>query len=477
MSRALGRSEGPAPDRLEPGSAPEAIRDDLVAWAEHVMGADGLVPAAHHRLLMARLQAVSEGTIDRLMVLMPPGAAKSTYSSILFPVWWFARHPGTSIIAACHTADLAKHFGRQARSLVIEHATVLGYELQSGERATSRWVTSARGQYFATGVRGPITGRRADLAIIDDPIRGLADAESPRQRNHLWDWYRSDLVTRMKPRGRIVIVMTRWHQDDLAARLLDHNPGEWSVLRLPALAEADDPLGRLPGQALWPEWEDEAALLRKRDQVGERVWSALYQQTPRPSQGSLFKVTKIEIISAPPNLAGGVIVRAWDLAATASDGRNDPDYTVGIKLLRDAAGRLVVLDMVRQRTSALEVEEALLGAAAEDGKSVLVSLPEDPGQAGKSQVASYVRKLAGYQVITSRETGSKLTRALPVAAQIEAGNLALVHAAWNHDFIDELRDFPYGRKDDQVDALSRGFTIAAEMSAPSRRIAVPFFAR
>ncbi len=477
MSRAPGRSEGPAPDRPEPGLAPEAVRADLVTWAEHVMGADGLIPAAHHRLLMARLQAVAEGTIDRLMVLMPPGAAKSTYSSVLFPVWWFTRHPGTSVIATCHTADLAKHFARQARSLVTEHAAALGYELQGGERATSRWVTSTRGQYFATGVRGPLTGRRADLAIIDDPIRGMADAESPRQRNYLWDWYRSDLITRLKPRGRVVIVMARWHQDDLAARLLEHNEEEWTVLRLPALAEVDDPLGRLPGQALWPEWEDEAALLRKRDQVGERVWSALFQQDPRPDQDSLFEVTKIEIIAAPPDSAGGMIVRAWDLAATASDGRNDPDYTVGVKLLRDAAGRVIVLDVIRQRTSALAVEHALLGAAEADGKSVLISLPEDPGQAGKSQVLSYVRKLAGYQLKTSRDTGSKLTRALPVAAQIEAGNLALVHAAWNHDFIDELRDFPFGRKDDQVDALARAFSDAAEMSAPTRRISLPFLAR
>lgn len=477
MSRASGRSEGSASDGPDPGPVPEAIRDDLVAWAEYVMGADGLVPAAHHRLLMARLQAVSEGTIDRLMVLMPPGAAKSTYSSILFPVWWFARHPGSSVISACHTADLAKHFARQARSLVIEHADALGYQLQGGERAASRWVTSDRGQYFATGVRGPITGRRADLAIIDDPIRGLVDAESPRQRNNLWDWFRSDLVTRMKPRGRIVLVMTRWHQDDLAARLLDRNPSEWTVLKLPALAEADDPLGRLPGQALWPEWEDEAALLRKRDQVGERVWTALFQQTPRPTQGSLFNVSGIEIVPAPLDLSAGVIVRAWDFAATASDGRNDPDYTVGVKLMRDAAGRWIVLDIIRQRTSALEVERALFGAAEADGKSVIVCLPQDPGQAGKSQVDNYVRSLAGYRVHRSPESGSKLTRAFPIAAQIEAGNMALVHAAWNHDFIDELRDFPYGRKDDQVDALARGFWVATEMSAPARRMAVPFLAR
>ncbi len=448
-----------------------------MAWAAQTLGVDGMVPAAHHRLLLARLQAVADGTIDRLMVLMPPGSAKSTYSSVLFPVWWFTRHPTTSVIAASHTADLAKHFARQARALISENAPRLGYDLAGGERAAAQWTTSGRGQYFATGVRGPITGRRADLAIIDDPIRSLTDAESARHRNHLWEWYRSDLVTRLKPRARVVIVMARWHPDDLAGRLLDQQAADWTVLRLPALAEAGDPMGRNPGAPLWPEWEDEAALLRKRTQVGERVWSALFQQAPRPAVGSLFTVSQINVTTAPPVMEGGVVVRAWDLAATAANGSNDPDYTVGLKLLRDAAGRLTVLDLVRLRTTPLEVERTLVATAARDGKSVIIGLPEDPGQAGKAQVMNLVRGLPGYRTVASRETGSKQNRALAVAAQIEAGNLTLVHAAWNGAFIDELRDFPHGHKDDQIDALARAFSLAADTTAPARRLVVPLLAR
>jgi predicted phage terminase large subunit-like protein len=486
MSRAAGRllglaAGGPARDPATEPAPPEAIgtgpvRTDLLAWAEHVLGADGLSPALHHRMLIARLQDVAAGTIDRLMVLMPPGSAKSTYCSVLFPAWWFGRHPTSSVIAASHTAELANHFARQARSLVAEQALVLGYEMAPGQRATSRWLTSRGGQYFATGVRGPITGRRADLVIIDDPIRTIADSESPRQRNHLWEWYRSDLITRLKPGARIVIVMTRWHEDDLAGRLLERDPKGWSVLRLPALAEADDPMGRLVGQALWPEWEDEAALFRKRDEVGERAWAALFQQSPRPLQGGLFKVSQITF-TAPPTTTDGVVVRAWDLAATAADGSNDPDYTVGLKLLRDVSGRLVVLDLVRLRTSALEVEQVLLETAAADGKSVLIGLPQDPGQAGKAQISTYMRQLAGYRVKASPESGSKFTRSLPVAAQIEAGNLALVRAAWNQAFIEELRDFPYGRKDDQVDALTHSFRLVVQTTAPTHRVAMPLLAR
>jgi len=469
----------PAPSRSPEGarSPNAALPAPLSAWAAHVLGAEGFTVARHHSLLMARLDALSDGDIDRLMVLMPPGSAKSTYCSVLFPAWWLARHPASSIITASHTADLAKHFAHRTRSLIGEHAALLGYRLADGERAVAHWSTTTGGQFYATGVRGPIAGRRADLAIIDDPVRGLVDAESLRQRNHLWDWYCSDLVTRLKPGGRVVLVMTRWHQDDLAGRLLERGRAEWSVLRLPALAETDDPLGRKLGEALWPEWEDERALLRKRDELGERAWTALFQQSPRSGQGGLFKVARIAVLDGPPDATGGMIVRAWDLAATEATGRNDPDHTVGLKLLCEAGGRCVVLDIVRQRTTALEVEQALLRAAREDGRAVLIGLPEDPGQAGKSQVGTYMRKLAGFPVQSTRESGSKWIRALPVAAQIEAGNFAMVRAAWNYEFIEELRDFPHGRKDDQVDALAGAFKLAVEQPAPLRRLAIPLLSR
>ena len=135
------------------------------------------------------------------MVLMPPGSAKSTYVSVLFPTWWLHRRPRSAVIAACHTADLAEHFGRQVRRLVAEHAPVLGYGLAAGDRAAGRWATTGGGTYFATGVRGPITGRRADLVVIDDPIKSHAEADSALYREHAWNWYRSDLVTRLRPRA------------------------------------------------------------------------------------------------------------------------------------------------------------------------------------------------------------------------------------------------------------------------------------
>ena len=217
------------------------------------MARSGLTPAMHHCLLLKQLNSLCRGDIDRLMVLMPPGSAKSTYTSMLFPAWWFTQHPASSLIATSHTHSLAEHFGRQVRELVREYGDQLGYGLQAGHQAAGHWRTTAKGEYFAAGVRGPLTGRRADLVIIDDPIKSQAKSDSPLLRDRLWNWYRFDLTTRLKPRGRIALVMTRWHEDDLAGRLLEQNPSEWQLIRLPALAEENDPLQRPLGTALWPE--------------------------------------------------------------------------------------------------------------------------------------------------------------------------------------------------------------------------------
>jgi predicted phage terminase large subunit-like protein len=446
----------------------------LPQWAELVLAQQEQTPAPHHRRLMAALDAVSRGETDRLMVLMPPGSAKSTYVSVLFPAWYLGRHPRAALIMACHTDSLASHFGRRTRALVQEYGAALEYRLTPDERAASRWRTTRGGEYFGAGIRGPITGRRADLAIIDDPVKSWAEADSPMCREHAWDWYRTDLLPRLKPRGRVVLVMTRWHQDDLGGRILEMEPG-WTVLRLPALAVPPDPMGRADGEALWPEWEDAAALIRKREAMGERAFAALFQQDPRPPSGGLFMPDRIGLRDVAPSSA--VAVRAWDLASALPAPGKDPDWTVGLRLERDAEQRFIVTDIQRLRGTPGEVEAAILATAARDGHQVPIALPQDPGQAGQAQAAYLTRRLAGFVVRCSPETGAKLTRAGPVAAQIEAGNVSLVRAAWNRVFLEELRDFPHGRKDDQVDALSRAFMTMVTPSAPARRLHVPLLSR
>ena len=449
------------------------VRADLNAWAALALSPQGHQPAAHHRLIIRELEDLAAGHTDRLMLLLPPGSAKSTYASLVFPPWWLAQHPASSIIATSHTASLAGHFGRGVRSLIEQNSSRLGFTLSPANRAAHRFGTTSGAQYYASGVRGPITGRRADLILIDDPVKSQAEADSLTARDQLWSWFRSDLLTRLKPGGRVLLVMTRWHPDDLGGRILEQ-PDGWRVLRLPALAEPGDLMGREPGTPLWPEWEDADQLARKRIIMGERVFGALFQQDPRVSSGRLFQSGRMAIVDDPESTGA---VRAWDLAASAEVKGRDPDYTVGLKLARTEAGGFVVLDVVRLRGGPHEVEQAIADTAAADGRGVPIGLPQDPGQAGRAQVRYLANRLQGYHVIASPESGAKQTRAMPAASQANAGNVSLRRAPWNRALLEELQDFPNGAKDDQVDALSRAMAMLTVTPVPVRRTHLPLLSR
>jgi predicted phage terminase large subunit-like protein len=437
-----------------------------------VLENSGQAPAAHHLKIIESLEDLTAGRVTRLMLLLPPGSAKSTFASVLFPAWWMARNPTGSVIAASHTASLAEHFGRRVRTLLSEHGARLNVFLRQDARAAGRFLTESGGDYFATGVQGAVTGRRADLALIDDPIASFEQAASKTYREHLWNWFRSELVTRMKPGGRIVLVMTRWHRDDLAGRLIEQ--GGWQTVRLPALADSDDPLGRLPGDALWPEWEDRAALLAKREMLGEQHFAAMFQQAPLAENGTIFDVSQIEFV----DVAGpGTAVRGWDLAA-GTDTSRDPDWTVGILLSRNSAGGYTVDDVKRVRVGPAQLNAYILNIARQDGLDVTVGLPRDPGQAGIHQVASLTDTLSGFRVVSSCESGTKEFRSRGVASQTNNKGLVLRRAPWNRVFLEELAGFPDGRKDDQVDALARAFgVLVAGNVTPAHYASRPIFGR
>lgn len=456
-------------------------RNSFLAFCIEALKPFGQTPAAHHRLLIAELQAVADGATRRLMVLMPPGSAKSIYVSKLFPAWLFARRARTRIIGASHTADLAEKFSGETQQYIRDESALLGYGLRTENK--SAWTTTNGGEYKAAGIGGPITGRRADYAILDDPVKDRKTADSEGERQTHWDWFTSTLRTRLTPGASIALVMTRWHMDDLGGRLLDRQAKRWRVLKLPAVAGTDDPLGRAPGEWLWGD-DDYGYAADLKDALAEaeengamRDWQALYQQEPRPAEGSLFKITQISVVDAAP--AGGVSGRGWDIAATKKLGTNNPDWTVGIKLHRAQSDQFTVTNVVRLRGGPDEVRAAIVNTAKQDGDGVRISLPQDPGQAGKTQVLFLTRDLTGYRVESSPETGDKTTRAAPVSSQVNVGNLSIVKGPWNAAFLDELASFPSGTHDDQVDALARAFSIvglnrgpiviSAEQMAASRR--------
>lgn len=450
------------------------LRADLGMFAGDVMASESRTPAAHHRLLLQHLQWVADTPGARLMVMMPPGSAKSTYSSVVFPAWFLARKR-VNVIGASHTASLAESFSGLVQRTARDWSDVLGYKLASEN--VERWRTTNRSQYRSVGVGGAVTGFRADLAVIDDPVKSRQDADSATYRKKVHDWWYADLASRLRPGGRIVLVMTRWHEDDIAGRLLAAERERWKVLKLPALAGENDPLGRAPGAPLWADdaYGYAANVLEQRTSLlaagKKREWGSLYQQTPTPDDGTVFAVDRLGMVDGLAGVKRSV--RGWDLAATDDAG----DWTAGALVHELTDGRIVIADVVRFRGGADVVAATIKATAERDGRNVQVSLPQDPGQAGKAQVLFLTRALHGFTVHASVETGDKATRASPMAAQVNVGNVSLLRGAWNTPLIEEMRSFPSGLHDDQVDALARAYNRLFAAPAPARQASINIMAR
>jgi predicted phage terminase large subunit-like protein len=421
-----------------------AIRSSLTDWCRHA----GFEPAAHHRLLISKLEAVARGEIDRLAVFMPPGSAKSTYASVLFPPWFLAQNPQAAVIAASHTQELADHWGRRVRNVIAQETRTLGIELAPDSAAAGRWELSQGGAYFAAGVGGSITGRRADLAIIDDPVKSREDADSDRARNRVWDWYKSDLYTRLKPGARVVLIQTRWHEDDLAGRLLTSGDG-WDVLSLPAVAERDDALGRPEGQALWPEWESGDELDRKRKMVGEREWLALYQQRPTADQGTYFRRDWFsETYTEKPSHLNVYI--SGDFAVTPGDG----DFTeLGVWGV-DKAGTLYVLDWWHGQTSADIWVTALLALVQKWRPLFFVGETGPIRRAVEPLMERMMQERRIYCAMEwlSHSGGNKeaLCRSFQAMAAQKRVRFPK-DARWSERVLDQLLRFPSAKYDDAVD--------------------------
>lgn len=420
------------------------------------------MPAQHHAWLLSKvLQRVIDGDLKRVMINMPPGSAKTRYTSHLLPIFALMRHPRWNVIGAAHTADYAATISKTVQGFIADNSHVLPYGLRT-ENAGEWWTTKG-GFYYSTGVGGSLPGRRADLCIIDDPIKGRADADSERSRDNVWKWFWGDVRPRMKPNGRIIIMATRYHEDDLMGRLLATQPDTWTVVNIPAEAGEGDLLGRKPGEWLWSDQTETypygAELMARKaelERVGSmREWSSQYQGKPTPASGSLFRTDRLEIIEETDIPRNTKWVRAWDFAATKQIGTNDPDWSAGMKLGRTPNDEFIIGDAVSVRGTPDEVEALIVATSKMDGRGVKIGLPIDPGQAGKAQVLYYTRKLVGWTVESSPETGDKTTRAAPFAAQVNVGNVKMVRGLWNARVRDEMGAFPAGRHDDHVDALSR----------------------
>jgi predicted phage terminase large subunit-like protein len=429
---------------------------DLIQFTVLVKDSEPYMPAAHHHLIARKLEAVEAGTIKRLMIFCPPRAGKSEIASRKFPAWYLGKHPERQVISASYNNDLASDFGRDVRNLVasrIYQGIFPGVELAADSQAANKWHTNRGGVYVAAGVGSTITGRGAHLAIIDDPIKDQEEADSETVRNKVWDWYRSVLYTRLMPGGAIVLIMTRWHDDDLAGRLLqemEKGGDQWEVISLPAMAQAGDPMGRAVGAALWPAWFPLPALEQTRRVLGPRKWSALYQQEPISEEGDFFKREWVKYYDEPP--ATLRYYMSSDYATKDGSG----DYTAYVVAGTTPSGDIYLVDFwMKQTTSDVWIDVGIdLGVT---WKTILWA--EEAGPVQKAVAPHLVARMNERQVaITLKQYPSikeKTTRARAIQARMSLGKVYIPrNAEWTAEFVKYLLRFPAGTIDDSVDAFA-----------------------
>lgn len=432
----------------------------------HFIESLGTVPARHHCHIIEKLEAVERGEIQRLMLFLPPGSAKSTYASVLFPAWFLGRNPEKGVLAASHTTELAEKFGRRVRNIIAgeEFGEVFKPRLAPDSQAAGRWALREGGEYYAAGVGSAILGYRADLGLIDDPIAGREQADSEREREKVWDWYKSDFYTRLKPGAAIVLIMQRWREDDLAGMLLadEKNGGEhWEVVKLPMVAGADDPLGRAEGELLWPEWyRPEMIEQAKRD---PRNWLALYQQEPRPESGGEFKKEWIQRYKTKPESG----TNNYIIVDPAGEKKKTSDYT-GIWVLGLGADQnIYALDIVRDRLNLAE-RTRILFELHRKYRPLKVGY-EKYGMQSDIEHIKDVQERVNYRFAITELGGSlkKEDRIRRLIPYFEAGRVWLPESLHRTDSTGSTRElveefieeeylpFPVGRHDDLMDPLSR----------------------
>lgn len=408
----------------------------------------------HHAAICDALTRVFEGKTKRLIINIPPRYSKTEIAVVNWIAWALGHYPDAEFIHTSYSATLATTNAFAAKLLVSseEYREIFPrVDVRDDAKAKAHWRTTEGGVVYAQGSGGTITGFGAGkmrpgfggAIIIDDPHKA-DEARSETMRRNVIDWFGNTLESRKNsPETPIILIMQRLHESDLAGFLLAGGNGEaWENVVLPAIG--DD------GEALWPA-KHSIETLRTMERANPYVFAGQYMQRPAPIAGGEFKPDAIEVVDAVP--AGTRLVRAWDLAGTKGGG----DYTAGALLGATPDGRYVIADVVRIQESPEGVEATIRATASRDGKGTTVAIPQDPGQAGKAQIRALTRLLSGYPVSSKPVSGDKVTRARPIAAQVNVGNVLLVRGSWNAAFLDEMRNFPNGAHDDQIDALSLAF--------------------
>lgn len=454
---------------------------------------------AHLSSVIARAVADVEAGLNRtLIVELPPRSGKTTTTTLLTPAWLLSRHPSWPIALTSHDGGLASSWGRQIRRWAESGALGPEVAIARDAGAVGAWETTEGGRLLSLSIRESFTGRGAKVLIIDDPHKDFVDAHSATMRTNVWEWWLSVAQTRLEPPYLVIVVMTRWHEDDLVGRLLSPDypgdPASWEVVSLPALATSpNDALGRGKDEPLLSpliEEDAEQALERWQDvkrSVGSYVWSSMYQQSPAPSKGAIFDASWWRFWTSDPQketedgrvvyldpstLAGARWVDSWDAAFKST---SSSDYVVGQRWARQGPKRYLI-DQVRSRlsfTQTLTQMETWLTEPHPYAQWVHQVLVEEKAN-GAAILDVLKDKFSGLKAINPDK--SKEARARAITPECESGHVYLPHPSdpgkeWVTDLLSELRNFPFDAHDDQVDSLTQALSELRDEG--SGAIAVP----
>lgn len=442
-------------------------RRSFLSYCELVHGGRW-IPARHHRLIAQKLQDVCDGKCKRLMVWLPPRHGKSMEITETFPSYFIGKHPEKHVIEVSYNNEFAEKFGYANLSKVAKYGQMIFGHGESESKATkTNWLLDNDiGGMLSVGVGGAITGEGADLLLIDDPIKNRQEAESETYRRRLYEEYQSTLYTRVQNDGAIIIVMTRWHEDDICGRLLNPSivtPEDWEILDIPAVCEAgNDLLGRQPGETIWPEHGyDEAWAAKTKAAVGTYAWAGMYQQRPAPLEGGLFKRNFFKFYKTLP-ASFNEMCQSWDCTFKEAEnndfvaghvwGRKGPDY--------------YLCDRVHARMGIVATMQSITSLTAK-WPSARAKYIEEAAN-GAAVIELLKKKISG--LVPVRPDGGKVVRAQAIMPFVEAGNVYLPDpsiAPWVHDFVEECANFPNAVHDDDVDAMTQAINYMAAGTATS----------
>jgi len=421
--------------------------------------------------LIDALDRLEKGTLgcSNLLITMPPRHAKSTFGTVLFPSYFMAKNPNRFVMSSSYNSQLATDFGRQIRSVVedkILNQAFPNFTLSTDSRAADVWRTEVGGAYYGVGVGGTTSGRPANLLIVDDPIKSREDAESMTQRNKTWNYYASALSTRLQPEAdgttpKQIIILTRWHPDDLAGRLIateDWAEGRWKHINFPAIKETKS---NANGQALWPERfniED----LRRRERLNPREFASLYQQMPYIEGGNLIKSEWWRFY--PEDLRPENFVAVVIGVDTAFKKTESADYSCYVIAGIDRTGDIYILNVTRGKWDFPELKQRLVQINNQwRGKALRAMYIED--KASGQSIIQELKRESGMAIIPYKVVHDKVSRVSAILPLIQGGRIFVPeNASWLDDFMDETVSFPNGIHDDQVDAMTISIDVLSRTS-------------